>query len=290
MKNINSFKIKISVVILLIVIAFLFMANDSSRVFASIMRLERADGNVEVRDDKNAVIDVNNGMRLFDGNKVKTAAESYAYISLDETKAVKLDMLSEIELSKSGGNLELNLIEGEMFFNVTSPLTSAENMDIRTSTMVTSIRGTAGYLKVVSDTVSYFTLIDGQAVITASHTDRDEIETKEIFAGQIAKIDVLADEGEQVIQLVDLTADDVPGFVLKEMVDNPQLQSDVIANTNLNFTVVMKNVDQIVEEEAKIKLDSVNNNIGNNSSDDDDDDDDDDEDDYDEDEEDEDND
>ena len=65
-------------------------------------------------------------------------------LALDNSKTAKLDASSAAKVAQSGKQLELNATAGSLFFNVPVALKSGESMNIRTSTMVTGIRGTSG--------------------------------------------------------------------------------------------------------------------------------------------------
>lgn len=71
--------------------------------------------------------------------------QSYAYISLDSSKAVKLDANTKVQVRKQGSKLELLVTSGKLFFNVKAPLSSNQSLNIRTSTMVTGIRGSGDF-------------------------------------------------------------------------------------------------------------------------------------------------
>ena len=61
-------------------------------------------------------------MKLYSGYTISTSAKSYAYVSLDSTKVVKLDASTKVEVRKSGSKLELLVSSGELFFNVSAPV------------------------------------------------------------------------------------------------------------------------------------------------------------------------
>ena len=70
-------------------------------------------------------------MRLYSGYVVSTEEASYAWITLDAEKAVKLDECSSLEVRRSGKSLELLLKSGEMYCDVTAPLKEDEKLNIR---------------------------------------------------------------------------------------------------------------------------------------------------------------
>ncbi len=135
----------LSIVMTLVLLWGLTMPAAAAAAVGTTLRLEKTEGTVTVESASGKSLSLRNGMRLYSGTKIKTSEGSYAYISLDSGKAVKLDASSESEVRKSGKKLELNLLSGELFFDVTVPLEKDESLNIRTSTMVTGVRGTSGY-------------------------------------------------------------------------------------------------------------------------------------------------
>jgi hypothetical protein len=120
-------------------------ASDTSSDAASKIQLVAADGNVTVKDSSSNTVSLNaNGeTRLYSGYRIVTGADSYAWFSLDETKTVKLDASSEVEVRSRRRKLQLLLISGALYCNVTAPLNSDETYEIRTSDTITGIRGTS---------------------------------------------------------------------------------------------------------------------------------------------------
>ena len=111
---------------------------------ATTMQLEKTEGTVTLKTQNGSTRKITKGMRLYNGNTLSTAKYSYAHISLDSTKAVKLDQSSSATLRQSGKQLELLVKSGKLFFNVSKKLSAKESMNVRTSTMVTGVRGTCG--------------------------------------------------------------------------------------------------------------------------------------------------
>lgn len=173
------------------------------------MRLEATEGTVTLKNSSGKSLSVREGMKLYSGYTLKTSAKSYAYVTLDSSKVVKLDANSEVEVRKDGSKLELLVSAGELFFNVTSPLADDETMNIRTSTMVTGIRGTSGYVSSGADGVSSISVLDGS--VTA------------IVIGGTASAQVSAGTSGSVVGGVNaivsdtLTESGIPGFVAVEI-------------------------------------------------------------------------
>ena len=67
---------------------------------ATTLRLEKAEGTVKVSNAAGKSVTITDGMRLYSGYTIATEKSSYAYVSLDSTKAVKLDASSKVEVQK----------------------------------------------------------------------------------------------------------------------------------------------------------------------------------------------
>jgi len=108
-------------------------AQAADSASASTMRLEKAEGTVTIANKNGKAVSVREGAKLYNGYAITTAAASYAYISLDADKIIKLDASTVVEVRQSGSNLEIALQSGKLFFNVTKPLSGSETLNIRTS-------------------------------------------------------------------------------------------------------------------------------------------------------------
>lgn len=207
--------VTILLVLVLIFSLSVFAAAESVETAdASTMRLARAEGSVLLRDEAGTTISYRENMRLYSGNTVETETGSHAGISLDEEKTVTLDEDSLVSLHQSGKKLRVRLENGAMYFSVYRPLSSDEQYDIETSTMVLGIRGTAGYVEAISPTVSLVILNSGKAVITAVTG-----EEYEILPGKCVIIRITSSGAEFVVS--DIRPSGYPGFLTNELAADP---------------------------------------------------------------------
>lgn len=228
---------------------------------ATTMELEKAEGSVTLKTQNGSARKITNGMRLYNGNALSTASSSYAYISLDSTKAVKLDQNSSATLRQSGGQLELLVKSGKLFFNVSKPLTQKENMNVRTSTMVTGIRGTCGVVEYVNVNKSRLYLLEGKVTLGSGEN------ATTIYGGQTATVilqpkkesggtdqpgesdkpgdtDKPDKEVEQKVLVEKMTEKTVPVFAIAEIVSDPVLQKKITKTTDLKI----EKLEEILEE------------------------------------------
>lgn len=99
-------------IILSLMLVLFLITSANSMAFAATarattMKLEKTEGTVKVKTQNGADRKISNGMRLYNGNSVETAMGSYAFISLDSSKAVKLSENAKASLRQNGKKLEL---------------------------------------------------------------------------------------------------------------------------------------------------------------------------------------
>ena len=165
-------------------------AEAANSAKAKSMRLEQTEGDVGVTNITKGDLTYTAGMRLGSGDDVDTDTASYAWISLDDSKAIKVDEVSEVEVRQKGKNLEALLVSGNLYFNVTVPLKSDESMNIRTSTMATGIRGTCGWVSIVDGCNTRVHLLEGVLHCKVINPVDGQIKTVTIHAGEWADFTV----------------------------------------------------------------------------------------------------
>lgn len=222
---------------------------------ATTMKLEKTEGTVTLKTQNGTSRKPTNGMRLLNGNTLETAASSYAHISLDSSKAVKLDQKTSTTVRQSGKQLELLVKSGQLFFNVSEKLTQKESLNIRTSSMVAGIRGTCGVVEKVNPSISKLYLIEGK--VTLGYGEN----ATTIYGGQTATVvlrpkDETGESGgsddngntekdmEQKVYVDKLTEANVPIFAITEILSNPVLQQKIEETTELEI----KKLEEVLEE------------------------------------------
>ena len=215
------------------------------------LRLTATEGTVTLKNSSGKTLSVRDHMKLYSGYVLSTSAKSYAYVTLDSSKVVKLDANTKVELRKSGTKLELMVSSGKLFFNVKAPLSSGESLNIRTSTMVTGIRGTSGLVEVLDQETSAVSIYDGQVVvITLDTTAAGGFQTATVGAGQTGTSLPVGSDSWRV-ELERLTEEDIPGFVAVELAEDPELQQRVAEDTDLPVEEIVAGAQQRLEEDEK---------------------------------------
>ncbi len=233
---------------------------------ADVMRLMEFDGEVTVTDNEGDDITPTEGIRLHSGYTVATAESSHAYISLDDSKAIKLDEMSVSLIEDKDKQLLITLESGELFFNVTKPLEEDETMQIQTSNMMTGIRGTSGYVTshiVDNSNVSSTTILTGKVVVS-SLDDEQPTETA-LESGNTA----VYDDREEQIDIAETKESDVPKFVKNAIEDDDDLREELEESDDFDLDELLSDDDDENDDDENDE-DKDDNQDGENDDDDDD--------------------
>ena len=255
-------KLKLQRLSALVMVMFLVIANIPSEVIsaatarATTMRLDSYTGKITVNTMNGSSRKASKGMRLLNGYEVGTSAASSAYINLDDTKAVKLDEKTQVQVRQAGKQLELMTKTGNIFFNVKKTLASNESFRIRSSTLITGVRGTSAYVTLDKDETRVY-LLEGKLKLTEIDPGTGKANTVSITGGEAAvsckyttdKVDVTKEK---------FAEGDVPYFVLEEVAKDEELQKKVDDLSPLSTEKLLKikdNMDQgMTHEEAVAKV------------------------------------
>lgn len=191
---------------LLLAVSFLFTACGSNPKAAT-MHLTRTDGSVNVFDESKKTISPTENLGLYSGYRIDTLEASYAWISLDQAKLTKLDQNTQVEIVKDDRALEIHVLEGSLFFHITEPLADDEALDIRTSTMITGIRGTCGWVE-SRPGYSLTAVLEGSVECTAPDGGQVRLEP-----GMMA----ILQEGADTFQIQSFTKNDIPDYLREEV-------------------------------------------------------------------------
>lgn len=166
-----------------------------SQTTAKEMRLEHFTGVLRL-SNHNQAKEVVAGSRLVTGDDIATQTASQAYISLDSSKILMLDEVSNMEIVKSGQNLDIELLSGSVFFNVTSPLTQEESLEFHSANLITGVRGTSGIVSYDQGKAQTQVVVLSGTV--SVETQETEVEIAQISAGEVAIATTLEDGSVQL--------------------------------------------------------------------------------------------
>lgn len=212
-------------------------AAQSSK--AATLRLEKTQGTVTVTNASGTSKKATQNMKLLSGYTVSTGKASYAYISLDSSKALKLDASSKVSIHKAGKKLEVKVVSGKVMFNVSAPLTSQESLTIRTSTMVTGVRGTAGWFESDQTSSAVYLLEGSLDVYSTGRSKPTNITSGQQMTSQAAAAPGTSDtpttpdgsgstgetEVPAEVKVESFTTAEVPGFVAAAVAEDTSLQN-----------------------------------------------------------------
>ncbi len=200
----------------LVMLLGLALPASAATAKAVTMRVQLVEGSVTIKDASGISLSFFEDMQIYSGYSVVTGDNSFAYISLDDSKAIKLDMNTSVTIKKSGRKLQVKLIAGQIIFNVTEPLAGNEDLEIRTSTMVTGIRGSSGVMS--KDYLMYAT---GSGIGYVK--EGSQINSFHIKGGQ--RLDIALANTSALLS--DALISGFPSLYLNEVAENTQLQHSI---------------------------------------------------------------
>ena len=252
------------IISLLLTVAMLFslgftaLAEESAR--GGTVRLEESSGTVTVKNASGKSQTIRKSMRLYNGYALSTGRSSEAYVSLDDTKVVKLDASTKVDVKQAGKQLEVSLASGKLFFNVTRPLAADETLNIVTSTMVTGIRGSYGWV-----TPREVGLMHGRVTVTCRNPYTGETRVTELKSGERVYFDPDPQGWSSDPELLEIDFvkepirnEDVPLVVVREMAkDKTGLCAPVIADVEtVNVPKLLEELPEMpgVESEGQLRI------------------------------------
>ena len=205
---------------------------------AAVIRLTKTTGTVEISKNSGKSISLLKNMRLYNGYHVSTSEESYAWVNMDDSKLLKEDAESEIEVRKDGKKLEVLLVSGNLFFDVAEPLEDDESLNIRTSTTVVGIRGTSGWIEIIDRWAARVYVLEGTVKCSVADPVTGQLKSEAVQGGEMVICTAYPQErmGDKCdIIRQKYTVDDIPGFVLTDLTRDIPLCDKIEAETGLDI-------------------------------------------------------
>ena len=227
------------------------------RIEASTMRLIRHEGTIHVENGAGKEIEVKEDMRFQSGSTLETEKLSLAAINLDDKKHVTVDELSRSEFISKNKKIELKLIEGNLFFNVTEPLEENEEFNIKTSTMLLGIRGTSGFVTAEESGCDKLIVTDGQVRVVGTNLVTGESKEALVNAGESVTVLLYNDRSENSIVLKQekVTVEELPLLVLQMLSEDPDLMERVCSDTGWDSDLVVQRNEEPIDQQ----IDSTQN-------------------------------
>lgn len=225
----------IGAAVLLGLFAYLFYFRNL--ITAVTMRIQRLVGTVSLYNDSGDEQSLKEKIRLGAGQTITTAGSSLIMVSLDDTKLLTMEESSRADIKANGKKLEFDLLEGNLFFNVTKKLGEGEAFNVNTSTMVCGIRGTSAYIG--RDATGHEILMVTDGIVNVRATNPVTLETIEenVPAGQMRT--VYLDEEAKGDATISFGRDafveeDLPALALDTMRKNPELMKRIAKATGFS--------------------------------------------------------
>ncbi len=205
---------------------------------AAVIRLTKTTGTVEISKSSGKSVSLLKNMRLYSGYHVETGEESYAWINLDNSKLMKEDAASEVEVRKDGKKLEVLLCSGNIFFDVSEPLEDDESLNIHTSTTVVGIRGTSGWVEITDRWTTRVSILEGEAECSVMDPVTNQIKAEPVRGGE--RVTCVVHPQEQDGDKCDIlrekfTVEDIPGFALTDLTRDIPLCDKIEQKTGLDI-------------------------------------------------------
>lgn len=211
-------------------------------------------------------------MNLYNGYFTSTEETSYAWISLDSERLAKLDAVSETQIRRSGKKLEILLNSGNLYFDISEPLTEEETLNIRTSTMVMGIRGTSGWVKVIDRWHSQVYILEGTVQCSVMDPVTNQIKSTTLTSGQMAEFVVYGQDqqGDKCdILMQGYTEGDIDGFALVELVQDASLCGQILDASGLDIAGMAGDAQQrLFSDQAEMSgsLEGMNSRLADQES------------------------
>lgn len=251
------------IVCLMIVLISVSRSNDTS---ADTMRLSMHEGTVTVIGPSNMSQNISDNMEILSGNHIVTDLSSYAWINLDDTKLVKMDALSEIQITKDNKDLTVDVLSGKIFLDVSKHLKNDESLTICTSNTSVSIVGTSVEVSVY-DGKTQILCLDGKIKGFAIDEKSGQNTPIEIAGGKIVSVE---NTGSGLnIESNTATKEDISGFAKLQIAQDPVLKKRIVnamgteGDIDLNEATASLQQDTIrqtaeVEANAKAEQAAIN--------------------------------
>ncbi len=226
-----------------------FSSLDSVDTTAQEMRLQEFSGILTLTNGGAGKTPVA-GSRLVSGDSMETQTESMAYVTLDQSKILRMNQNSQMEIRQLGQDLDVFLSYGSVFFNVTSPLSIEETLEFHTNNVVTGVRGTAGVVS-ATEKFSQVAVLTG-TVFCATTTG----ESFYIEAGQVAIV-TTHEDGTVTYEILSLEEDDLYFYFSDDFID--PIQGDL--NNEGNSVPLSETLRKPLETKTSGKVLALSNTI-----------------------------
>lgn len=224
----------ITIILCISLIAFGASEGADASYEASTMKLLRYDGTVEIFDVTGTPRFLLEGVRFLSGESMLTGDDGTASVGLDDTKIVSLDHNTRVEFIQEDNHMQLNLLEGELFLDVSEKLDENASFDIQTTTMTVGIRGTiiSASSKSLPDgtNLTVIAVYEGGGEVNFQDKNGTNRVVPLVPGQQIIAQENLSSDGLTGVNPVvtDITGDNISTFAANEITSNDVLLKRVV--------------------------------------------------------------
>lgn len=226
------------------------------------IHLSEVKGNVMVINGSGKEIPYAADMVPENGDHVKTREGSYLWMDLGNGNTAKMDARSGVEFRTSGSKKELLLDEGSLYFNL-----QEEDMNIRTMTAALNVQNVCGWIKAVDREHSLICILSGEGACSVTDPVSGQVKSEALNSGDLAECLVYPQdhEGDKCdIILRRFEEDDVAGFVLAELAEEPMLLEQISEASDVDLSSQAEDAQSRLQEEEngmQQKLDELNEKL-----------------------------
>ena len=220
----------IAVVVIGIIVGVVMVIR--SGVFDTAMRLRLVEGTVNIEDASGAIKSASSNSSFESGDTIGTSYDGMASIVLDNSKTVSLDGYSRASFFKQGKTLEVSLIKGGLFFEVSGALNDDESFAVKTTNLTINItKGSSGYIFYDESGLQSLIVTDGVVRVDATNKKTGQKKNMDVHGGQKLSVylyDKSSGSGDSVkLVATDIRPKDLPYFPLRIMSKNATLLANV---------------------------------------------------------------
>jgi len=207
-------------------------------------------------------INVFKGMRLKEGDKIKTGKDSTAYIEIDSDKVIKLAPSTIVAISNMSGTdkngcINISLSSGKIFNDIKEKLTKNSTYNVETPNAVMGVRGTKFVVDLETSegnsSKTVLTVFDGTVAMALNGQPDSNIYVE---MNQTADTSVLVAEKPVVTQL---NPNDLSTFELTEIIKYNGLKENINKLLNKENKTVDEVVKQAEKEQKELEKDQKDN-------------------------------
>jgi len=256
-RNMKSYTRRILSMIL--VILFALTTTQSVPSFAAEGRTAKIfDYSNEVTVTRGKVdLKVFKGMRLKEGDTIKTGDNSNAYIEIDSDKVVKLDSSTIITISNMSGTdkngiINISLSSGKIYNDIKKKLTNNSTYKVRTPNAVMGVRGTTFVVDLQSleddSSETVLTVFGGTVAFAPSEQADLNVHVK---MNQTANIRNLTEDKKPVVN--NLHSEDLSTFELTEIIKDSKLKQNIRKLLNKENKTLEEVLKQAEKQEKELE-------------------------------------